>query len=344
MQNINQNVAACLFRLKESYSKCLTRLLALVLLVLSISLQGLNGHAAQVPSGNNRAVSLNVTVTNNKNGYGWGLDKDVFSIFVDKEQQEIVSFKAEDLPISVGILVDASGSMKESDPQGPAYSKAISQALTRFVKASNPGNEYFLLSFSDQPQLLLDWTSDTAAVSQATVSIKKHAPTALYDSWLQAIRKLDQAKNKKRALVLISDGNDNSSHHKLNEVSLALQKRSDIIFYALGFGADSGFFGINRGGVEPAGIHVITSDLAKVAAETGGKAFFPDSASVLNSNMEGLAVELRHQYLISFVPVGPLNDGKWHAIKVKVTPKPGAPSELQHLNARAPEGFYSNKQ
>jgi len=270
---------------------------------------------------NTDLVNVTVTVTDTYGRYVSGLNQSAFSVYDDKQQQNIVFFSDDDAPVSVGVLFDVSGSMG-----GDKISRAR-EALSRFIQTSHNADEYFLIAFNSRAQLLMDRTRDGNAVLDKLMFVQTHSNTALYDACYLGVEKVQRGIHPKRALLLISDGQDNNSRYTFNEVRRLL-KESDVVLYAIGIlgGGDAGS-ALGVGG---------QSILDELASVSGGKAFFPRTTAEMDDIFEQIALELRHQYSIGYRPPN-LTDGKWHHIKVKVTPPRGLP----RLFVRSKEGYYA---
>jgi len=278
--------------------------------------------AGPVEIANTDLVTLTVTVTDNYGRYVSGLDKKAFKLFEDKEEQEIQYFSDDDAPVSVGVIFDVSGSMS-----GDKIRKAR-EALSRFIQTSHDSDEYFLIAFNSRAQLLLDKTRDGDAVLNKLTFVETKSNTALYDACYLGVEKVSRGSHRKRALLLISDGQDNDSRYTFNEVRRLL-KESDVVLYSIGIlgGNDPG----SSLGMEGQAI------LDELSAVSGGKAFFPNTSAEMDELFERIALELRHQYSIAYRPKDFKNDGKWHKLKVKVTPPRGLP----RLYVRSREGYYA---
>jgi Ca-activated chloride channel family protein len=269
---------------------------------------------------NTDLVSFNVTVTDIYGRFVSGLSKNAFSIFDEKSPEEITFFSDEDAPVSVGILFDVSGSMS-----GDKVRRAR-DALAHFIQTSHDRDEYFLIGFNSRAQLLMDRTRDGQAVLDKLTFVQTKNNTALYDACYLGVERVQRGAHPKRALLLISDGQDNNSRYTFNELRRVL-KESDVVLYAIGIlgGGDVG----SPLGMEGQGI------LDELAGVSGGKAFYPRSGAEMDDIFEQIALELRHQYSIGYKPPG--FDGKWHKIKVKVSPPRGLP----RLFVRSKEGYFA---
>jgi Ca-activated chloride channel family protein len=271
---------------------------------------------------NTDLITLTVTVTDTYGRYVSGLSKGAFAVFDNKQQQEITYFSDDDSPVSVGVIFDVSGSMS-----GDKVRRAR-DALSKFIQTSHDSDEYFLIAFNSRAQLLLDKTRDGDSVLNKLTFVETKSQTALYDACYLGVEKVQRGAHPKRALLLISDGQDNDSRYTFNELRKLL-KESDVTLYAIGIlsGSDAG----SSLGMEGQGI------LDELSGVSGGKAFFPRSAAEMDDIFEQIALELRHQYSIGYKPDAFANDGKWHKVKVKVTPPRGLP----RLFVRSKEGYYA---
>jgi len=271
---------------------------------------------------NTDLITLTVTVTDTYGRYVSGLNKNAFSVFDEKQAQQITFFSDDDSPVSVGVIFDVSGSMS-----GDKIKRAR-DALGKFIQTSHDSDEYFLIAFNSRAQLLLDKTRDGNAVLDKLTFVETKNQTALYDACYLGVEKVQRGVHPKRALLLISDGQDNDSRYTFNELRKLL-KESDVVLYGIGIlsGSDAG----SSMGMEGQGV------LDELAGVSGGKAFFPRSAAEMDDIFEQIALELRHQYSIGYKPETFTNDGKWHRIKVKVTPPRGLP----RLFVRSKEGYYA---
>ena len=271
---------------------------------------------------NTDLITFTVTVTDTYGRYVSGLGKNAFTVLDEKKPQEITFFSDDDAPVSVGVIFDVSGSMS-----GDKIKRAR-DALSKFIQTSHNSDEYFLIAFNSRAQLLLDKTRDGNAVLDKLTFVQTRNNTALYDACYLGVEKVQRGAHPKRALLLISDGQDNNSRYTFNELRRLL-KESDVVLYGVGIlsGSDAG----SSMGMEGQGI------LDELASVSGGKAFFPRSNAEMDDIFEQIALELRHQYSIGYKPVNFTNDGRWHKIKVKVTPPRGLP----RLFVRSKEGYYA---
>jgi Ca-activated chloride channel homolog len=271
---------------------------------------------------NTDLITFTVTVTDLYGRFVSGLNRNAFTIFDDKQPQEITFFSDDDSPVSVGVIFDVSGSMS-----GDKVRRAR-DALSHFIQTSHDSDEYFLITFNNRSQLLLDRTRDGNAVLDKLTFVQTKSNTALYDACYLGVERVQRGTHSKRALLLISDGQDNNSRYTFNELRRVL-KESDVVLYAVGIlsGSDVG----SSMGMQGQSI------LDELAGVSGGKAFYPRSAAEMDDIFEQIALELRHQYSIGYRPPNFVNDGKWHRIKVRVNPPRGLP----RLFVRSKEGYYA---
>ena len=267
-------------------------------------------------------ITLTLTVTDLYGRYVSGLTKNAFTVSDNGKEQEITYFSDSDSPASVGILFDVSGSMS-----GDKIAKARN-ALSKFINTSHPSDEYFLIAFNKRAQLLLDRSRDGDAVLQKLTLVQPKHNTALYDAVYLGLERVSRGTHQKKALLIISDGQDNASRYNFGEVK-RLMKESDIVTYAVGIlgGSDmSSSLGMMG-----------QSFLDELTSVTGGRSFYPSGDAELDEIFERIALELRHQYSVGYTPPNFTPDGKWHKVKVKVKPPRGLP----RLTVRSREGYYA---
>lgn len=267
-------------------------------------------------------VTLTLTVTDIFGRYVSGLGKNAFTVLDNGVEQEITYFSDTDAPVSLGILFDVSDSMS-----GTKIGKAR-KALERFINTSHPNDEYFLIAFNNRAQLLLDRTRDGEAVLQKLTLVNPKNNTALYDACYLGIEKVTRGTHQKKALLIISDGQDNASRYNFGEVR-RLMKESDVVVYAVGIldGRDAGSSEGMQG----------QAFLDELTSVTGGKSFYPNTDVEMDEIFERIALELRHQYSIGYTPNDFQPDGKWRKVKVRVKPPRGLP----RLTVRSREGYYA---
>ena len=271
---------------------------------------------------NTDLVTLNVSVIDADGFHVPGLTKRDFAVTDNKISQDITFFSDADLPLSIGIVFDVSGSMS-----GKKIEQA-KEALLTFIQTSHPDDEYFLVGFNSQPQLLLERTRNGNSVIDKLSLVDPRGSTALYDASYLALDRVMQGIYPKRAVLIISDGQDNNSRYTFSNLQRAL-KESGAILYAIGVeGSAIGMLNVYG--------KLLLNELASVS---GGRVFFPRNSNQMNEAFEQIALELRNQYSIGYRPVNFALDGKWHRVKVKVTP----PSELKRVWVRSREGYFASR-
>ncbi|MFL6417236.1 MAG: VWA domain-containing protein [Bryobacteraceae bacterium] len=275
---------------------------------------------------NKTLVLINVTVTDPLNRFVTGLEKEHFRLFEDKVEQEISNFSSEDAPISIGLVFDTSGSM------GPKLQKSR-QAAAEFFKTSNPSDEFFLVQFNDRPELSVPFTTDTAKIQSALTFTQSKGRTALLDSVYLAMHEMKKAKNPRKALLIISDGGDNSSRYTETEIKNAVRE-ADVQIFAIGIYESMG--GRGRTPEEAAGPGLLT-DLAE---QTGGRPYAVENVAELPDIAAKIGIELRNEYILGYTPKNRERDGKYRKVLVKLNQPRGLPP----LKAFFRLGYYAPTQ
>jgi VWFA-related protein len=268
-------------------------------------------------------VLINVTVTDPMNRFVTGLQKDHFKVLENKIDQEISQFGAEDAPLSLGIVFDASGSM------GYKLSKAR-EAVAQFFKTANPEDEFFLVQFNDRPEAMTGFTHELEEIQNRLTFTNPKGRTALLDAIYLALNMMKEAKNSKKALLVISDGGDNASRYTDREIK-RLVRESDVQIYAIGI-----FEPVTSRGRTPeelSGPGLLTD----VAEQTGGRQFSVENLNELPDVAAKIGIELRNQYVIGYVPKDQAKDGKWRRLKVELKKIRGMPP----LRAYFRLGYYA---
>lgn len=266
-----------------------------------------------------------------------GLTRENFSVREGKTGREINYFGNGDLPASVGILVDVSGSVK------PRTLEAAKYAAAKFIQLADQKNEYLIGEFSDVWRAWSGWREGaTAAIDalnnhgdadtdKSQAKLKPHGPTALYDATATALDELAKRPNPRHVLLLITDGADNNSRLSMDKVRHKI-KASDVQIYGIGI-----IESYDSNGPDIIGQAV----LDELATNSGGWAYFPENKKdrkQLNEVIERIALELRHQYLIGFTPTNAAPAGKWNKVKIKLA----APDDaLKGMSLRTREGYFS---
>ncbi len=266
-------------------------------------------------------VLVNATVTDLNNRFVTGLEKEHFQIFEDKVEQKISHFSNEDVPASIGLLFDVSNSMTEKLARAK-------DAAVAFLKTSNPQDEFFLVTFSDRPRVDEEFTSDIGEIQNRLAYKSSRGCTTLYDSVYLALEKLKKSHNPKKAILLITDGEDTCSRYVLANVKSAV-KESDTQIFAIGI-VSAYYSELSQGRVGRA-------VLEEMAEMTGGKAYFPSSVYELEDICTKIAIELKNQYILGYTPANATRDGRWRKIRVKIN----APRGLPTLSIRSKSGYYA---
>jgi Ca-activated chloride channel family protein len=271
-------------------------------------------------------VLIPVTVTDPLNRFVTGLEQDSFKVFEDKLEQKIVSFGSEDAPLSIGIVFDTSGSM------GPKLDKSR-QAVSEFFKTANPEDEAFLVVFNDRPELVTPLTHNLEEIQNRLTFTQSKGRTALLDGILLGLHTMKKAHNPRKALVVISDGGDNSSRYTESEIK-NLVKESDTQIYAIGIYEPVQSRG--RTPEELAGPGLLTD----VSEPTGGRHFVVENLNELPDVAAKIGIELRNQYVLGFSPTNQVRDGKYRKVSVKLVQPRGLPP----LHAFWRTGYYAPTQ
>jgi Ca-activated chloride channel family protein len=249
-------------------------------------------------------VLVPVTVNDAANRTVKGLTKENFTVMEDGEPQQIRHVWREDTPISIGILVDVSGSMAKNIDE-------VREAVAELFENGNPKDDYFVITFSDRPKLLADTTQSIGTIQANLGATKVGGYTALLDAIYMGIEKLKKARYERHALVIISDGDDNVSRHKLHQVK-GMAQESDAQIYAIRILDALPFFKTLQ---EKMGNRV----LSEITGATGGRAIAIESPSELSQAAATISEELRNQYVLAYQAKKSEPDGKWHKLKVRAT-------------------------
>ena len=269
-------------------------------------------------------VLVPVTVTDPMNRVVIGLKQGNFQLYEGKQSQQIKHFSREDAPVSLGVILDVSGSMESKIERAR-------EAVMKLLEASNPQDEFFLITFSDAPHLVQNFTQEIGEIQQQLLFTRPKGSTALLDAIDLGLSKMREAKYARIALLLISDGGDNHSRHSERDVKARI-KESDVLVYSVGV-LDREFATRE----ERLGPELLT----EISEVTGGLCYALDSPNDLPMIAEHIGVELRNQYVLAYRPDTSQTDGKWRNIKVKLTLIPKSVPQL-HVHART--GYYAKSQ
>ena len=265
-------------------------------------------------------VLVPVTITDPMNRLVTGLDKENFSLWEGKDQQEIRHFSSEDAPVSLGVIFDMSGSMTSKIERAR-------EAVVEFFKTANPQDEFFMITFADKPEEISDFTQSVEDIQGKLVYTIPKGRTALLDAIYLGVSKMRQAKYPKKALLVISDGGDNHSRYTEGEIK-SVVKEADLLMYAIGI--YDHYFPTEEERLGPE----LLSELTEI---TGGRAFTIDNPNDLADVATKIGIELRNQYVLGYRPKNPVHDGKWRKIRVKLIPPKGLPP----LRVYAKTGYYA---
>jgi len=265
-------------------------------------------------------VLVPVTITDPMNRLVTGLEKENFLLTDNGQPQEIRHFSSEDAPISLGVIFDNSGSMSNKIDKSR-------DAVVEFFKTANPEDEFFLITFSEKPEVLADFTTSIEDIQDKLVYATPKGRTALLDAIYLGMSRMRKAKHQKKALLIISDGGDNHSRYTEGEIK-AMVKEADVQIYAIGL-YDRDF----KTAEEREGPQLLT----EVSDVTGGRTFAIGNPNELADVATKIGIELRNQYVLGYRPNNPAKDGKWRKIKVKLNPPKGLPP----LHVYAKTGYYA---
>jgi VWFA-related protein len=271
-------------------------------------------------------VLINVTVTDPLNRFVTGLEKEHFRLYEDKVEQKILSFSSDDAPISIGLVFDTSGSM------GAKLQKSR-QAAAEFFKTANPADEFFLVQFNDRPELTVPFTSDTDKLQSALTFTQSKGRTSLLDAVYLAMHEMKRAHNPRKALLIISDGGDNSSRYTESDVKNAVRE-ADVQIFAIGIFESLGTRG--RTPEEAAGPGLLN----ELAEQTGGREYAVENVAELPDIAAKIGIELRNEYILGYTPKNRERDGKYRRVQVKLNQPRGLPP----LKAYFRLGYYAPTQ
>jgi Ca-activated chloride channel family protein len=264
-------------------------------------------------------TTLGATVTD--------LGKDNFELFEDNVRQTIALVANDDAPMSIGLLFDASGSMKNKRQK-------VTEAAAAFLKTANKDDEFFLVEFNERVKLVMPFTPDVQDVYSRIAHTRPFGQTALFDAFHLALREMKNARNLRKALVVISDGGDNWSRHTARQVSNELLE-GDVQVYAIGI-----FDGPDRTAHQMPEEREGPSILEDLAGQTGGRLYPANNIDDLPAIATKISRELRTQYLLGYSPQHPTRDGKYRRVQVKLT----VPSGMPELRVYYRLGYYGTSQ
>jgi len=287
-------------------------------------------------------VLVPVTVMDDSNRIVTGLEQDNFQLYENKHPLPIKHFWKEDAPVSVGIVLDVSGSMNSKIDRAR-------DAVVALLEASNPQDEFFLITFADQPTLVQDFTPNVDDIQSHLLFTTPKGRTCLMDAIVLAVSNMRKARYQRKALIIVSDGGDNRSRYTEKDVK-SLMKEQDLLVYSIGVFDRECRSQEGRLGSEPPGELVAVGSgcrtqeerlgpelLEEISSLTGASAYTLDNPNYLPAIAGHIATELRHQYILGYSPDASRRDGRWRKIKVRLA----VPHGLPPLHVQARTGYYS---
>lgn len=272
-------------------------------------------------------VVLHATVVDEKGQFVPGLTADNFHVFEDKVEQKISVFSKEDIPVTMGLVIDNSGSMREKRPQ-------VNAAALSFVRTSNSADEVFVVNFNDEYYLDLDedFTSNPQELHDALERIDTRGSTALFDAIIGSLDHLKKGHKDKRVLLVITDGDDDASRKDF-PYTIKAAVESNAVIYAIGVFSDD-----DRKNNKKM-IRKSKKELTTLAEATGGLAFFPDSLADVDPVCVQVAHDIRNQYTLGYYPTNTAKDGTFRSVKVDLIP----PKGRGKLTVRTRTGYYAQR-
>lgn len=271
-------------------------------------------------------VLIPVTVVDPLNRFVTGLEKEHFRLFEDKVEQSVAHFASEDAPLSIGLVFDASGSM------GAKLQKSR-QAAAQFFKTANPEDEFFLVQFNDRPAMVVPFTTSTEEIQNRLTFTQSKGRTALLDAIYLSLHEMKKGHNPRKAILVLSDGGDNSSRYTESEIR-SLVREADVQIYAIGIFEPVSSRG--RTAEELSG----PSLLSELAEQTGGRHFPVENVNELPDVAAKIGIELRNQYVLGYSPTNMEKDGKYRRVNIKLVQPRGLPP----LRAFWRTGYYAPAQ
>jgi Ca-activated chloride channel family protein len=265
-------------------------------------------------------VTLSATVLDARKHLVTNLDPANFAVYEDNQPQKISSFRREDIPVSIGIVVDNSGSMRTKRA-------AVTKAVLNLMQASNPQDEVFVVNFNDDPYLDQDFTNKLEPLREALDRVDSRGGTALYDAVIASADHLAKgAKKEKKVLLVVTDGVDNESRESLEQAIRKVQDDKGPTIYTIGILGD-----------EP-GIKRAKRALQSLSDQTGGVAFFPKDLAEVDEISQEVAKDIRNQYSITYKPTNPRSNGGYRKVKVEAR-APG----YKDLQVRTRDGYFADE-
>jgi Ca-activated chloride channel family protein len=266
-------------------------------------------------------VVLHTTVLDDRGRFADGLKQENFRVLEDKVEQKVSVFKREDIPVSMGLVIDNSGSMRDKRPR-------VNQAAITLVEASNPQDEAFVVNFNDDFYLDLDkdFTNSVPELKEALERIDSRGSTALYDAIIGSLDHVKKGSKEKKVLLIVTDGEDNTSHNSLEKTVREIQK-TDTVVYTIGLLSEESKKSAKRA----------RRALEEIAKASGGLPYFPENVEDVKNICQQVAHDIRNQYTLAYYPTNTRRDGTFRAVQVDVIP----PRGRGKLVARTRNGYYA---
>lgn len=303
----------------------------LLTFTLAASIQVKAQHSTAVPRQEPESIKLGsllvsfpVTVLDRSGKAVPNLTQESFEVYDQGVKQELEFFSTSNAPVSAGLVVDLSSSMHRR-------SLRVQQAIAELTNYQRDGDEYFMIAFNQRPWLQIDFTTDFREVARSVGLLEPKGTTALYDAVYLALEKIRHASRSRKAIIVLSDGQDNHSRYEYEDVRRLAEEADATIFSV----ALPGIWGSDDE-LEVAGRRV----LRELADSTGGNFYVPNSASDLERVFTSIGAELRFQYQVAYVPSESQVDGQWHHLKVRLVK---LPKERQKVVVRAKAGYWARR-
>jgi Ca-activated chloride channel homolog len=266
-------------------------------------------------------VVLHTTVLDDRGKFVDGLKEENFRVFEDKAEQKLSVFKREDVPVSMGLVIDNSGSMRDKRPR-------VNEAALTLVQASNPQDESFVVNFNDDYYLDLDkdFTSSIPELKEALERIDARGSTALYDAVIGSMDHLRKGRKDKKILLVVTDGEDNVSRNSLEKTLREIQK-SNVVIYTIGLFSDE----------DKKNRKKAMRALKDISAASGGISYFPENVDDVHNICDQVARDIRNQYTLGYYPTNTKKDGTFRTVQVDIIP----PRGRGKLSARTRNGYFA---
>jgi len=265
-------------------------------------------------------VQLHASVIDEKQHPVTNLDRDAFTVFEDGQPQRITSFRREDIPVALGILIDNSGSMRDKRAQ-------VNQAALNLVRASNPQDEVFVVNFNDESYLDAPLTNNMVKLKEALDHVDSRGGTAMYDAVIASVPELERSKLDKKVLLVVTDGEDNASRMSLEQAVRHVQDENGPVIYTIGIFSDD----------QPRKKRDQRA-LRTLSERTGGVAFFPRDLHEVDQISQDVAHDIRNQYTIGYKPIKPQSQGGYRSVRVEAKSK-----GFGRMQVRTRSGYYAGQ-